>query len=247
MYHKLYLRLCNIMVASLQVAPIVPPLGPHTLVQSPHADSGLVNVASRERHGWWCVISSSSHVKHFSIWLVLWGSHRAVRTIKPPMVHTGKSWGSQQNQNQFASQGILKVGPPAQSSLPMMHPQQIPQLQPHERPWAKTTQQSCLQIPDTHRLCCCCLVAKLCLTLLRPMDCSPPGSSVHGISQARILEWVAISFSRGSSRPRDQTHIFCITGGFFTTEPPGKPCDYELETYWGHIQVTRKYGRENSL
>ena len=42
------------------------------------------------------------------------------------------------------------------------------------------------------------------------MDCSPPGSSVHGISQARILEWVAISFSRASSQPRDQTHISCI-------------------------------------
>jgi len=42
------------------------------------------------------------------------------------------------------------------------------------------------------------------------MDGSPPGSSVHGIFQARILEWVAISYSRGSSRPRDQTHISCI-------------------------------------
>ena len=42
------------------------------------------------------------------------------------------------------------------------------------------------------------------------MDCSPPGSSVRGISQARILEWIAISFSRGSSQPRDQTCIFCI-------------------------------------
>ena len=51
--------------------------------------------------------------------------------------------------------------------------------------------------------CCCCLVAHSCPTLCDPMDCSPPGSSVHGISQARILEWVAISFSRGSSRPRD--------------------------------------------
>ena len=44
-----------------------------------------------------------------------------------------------------------------------------------------------------------CLVTKLCLTLCDPMDCSPPGSSVHGILQARILEWVAIPFSRGSS------------------------------------------------
>ena len=56
------------------------------------------------------------------------------------------------------------------------------------------------------------------------MHRSPPGSSVHGISQARILEWVAIPFSRGSSWPEDQTHISCIAGGFFTTEPPGKPC-----------------------
>ena len=42
-------------------------------------------------------------------------------------------------------------------------------------------------------------VTQLCLTLCNPMDCSPPGSSVHGIFQARVLEWVAISFSRGSS------------------------------------------------
>ena len=55
-----------------------------------------------------------------------------------------------------------------------------------------------------------------------PIYCSPPGSSVHGILQARILEWVAISFSRRSSRPRDRAHISCIEGRFFTTEPPGK-------------------------
>ena len=55
------------------------------------------------------------------------------------------------------------------------------------------------------------------------MDCSLPGSFVHGISQAKILEWVAISFSRGSSWPRDQTCVFCIAGGFFITELPGKP------------------------
>ena len=48
------------------------------------------------------------------------------------------------------------------------------------------------------------------LTLCNPMECSPPGSFVHGIFQARILEWVAISFSRGSSRPRDQTSTSCI-------------------------------------
>ena len=68
------------------------------------------------------------------------------------------------------------------------------------------------------------LSCKLCLTLCNPMDCSPPGSSVHGISQARILEWVAISFSRESSQPRNQTHVSCLADRFFTTEPPGKPC-----------------------
>ena len=50
---------------------------------------------------------------------------------------------------------------------------------------------------------------------LRPVDCSPPSSSVHGILQARILEWVAISFSRGSSRPRDQTQVSHIAGRRF--------------------------------
>ena len=60
------------------------------------------------------------------------------------------------------------------------------------------------------------LVTQSCPTLCYPMDCSPPGSSVHGISQVRILEWVAISFSRGSSQPRDQTQTSCITGRFFT-------------------------------
>ena len=54
------------------------------------------------------------------------------------------------------------------------------------------------------------LVAKSCPTSCDPVDCSPPGSSIHGISQARILEWVAISFSRGSSQPMDQTHVLCL-------------------------------------
>ena len=49
-----------------------------------------------------------------------------------------------------------------------------------------------------------------------PVDCSPLRSSVHGIPQARILEWIAITFSRGSSQPRDRTWISCIAGRFFT-------------------------------
>ena len=51
---------------------------------------------------------------------------------------------------------------------------------------------------------------------LWPVDCCPPGSSIRGIPQVRILQWVAISFSRGSSQPRDQTQVSCIAGGFFT-------------------------------
>ena len=63
------------------------------------------------------------------------------------------------------------------------------------------------------------------------IDYSPPGSSVHGILQARILEWVAMPSSRGSSWPRDQTCISCIAAGFFTTEPPGKPLKYSSVNY----------------
>ena len=56
----------------------------------------------------------------------------------------------------------------------------------------------------------------VCMTLCGPVVCSPAGSSVHGILQARILEWVAMPFSRGSSPPRDQTRASCVAGRFFT-------------------------------
>ena len=59
------------------------------------------------------------------------------------------------------------------------------------------------------------LVVQSCLTLCDPMGCSLPNSSVHGILQARILEWIAISSSRGSSRPRDQSWVYHIAGRFF--------------------------------
>ena len=62
-------------------------------------------------------------------------------------------------------------------------------------------------------------VTQLCLTLCEPMDCSLPGSSVRGILQARILEWIAISFSRGSSWPRDWTQVSRIAGRHFTDWP----------------------------
>ena len=69
-----------------------------------------------------------------------------------------------------------------------------------------------------------CLVTKSCPTLCDPMDCSPPGSAVIGTLQARILEWVAISFSRGSSWPRDPTHISCVScTGTWITYHQGSP------------------------
>ena len=75
----------------------------------------------------------------------------------------------------------------------------------------------------------CTLAAKwlqLCSTLCDPTECSPPGSSVHGILKERKLEWVATSSSRGSFWPRDWTRVscgFCTTGTFFNAEPLGKP------------------------
>ena len=63
-------------------------------------------------------------------------------------------------------------------------------------------------------------VAQLCLTLRDPMDCSLPGSSVHGIFQARVLDWVGISFSRGSSQPRNRNWVSCIAGRRFRKWQP---------------------------
>ena len=70
-----------------------------------------------------------------------------------------------------------------------------------------------------------CVLARSCPTLT-PTDCSPPASSAHGISQARILEWVSLPSSRGASRPRDQIQVSClscVTSKFFTTKPLEKP------------------------
>ena len=69
----------------------------------------------------------------------------------------------------------------------------------------------------------CMLIAQLLQTLFDPMDCSPPDFSVHGILQARILDWDAISSCRGSFQPRDGTQVSCIAGGFLLSEPSGKP------------------------
>ena len=90
--------------------------------------------------------------------------------------------------------------------------------------------------------CWCVLVSQSCLTPCDPMDCSPPGSSIHGTLQARRLEWLAISFLRGWNSPGKKTGVAChfLLEGIFLTqglnpglphckqtlpsEPPGKPC-----------------------
>ena len=81
-------------------------------------------------------------------------------------------------------------------------------------------------------------VAQLCPTLRDPMDCSLPGSSVHGIFQARVLEWIAISFSRGSSRPRDWTQVSCIIGRRFTLWATREAPSF-IYTYTPNLSPTR--------
>ena len=83
--------------------------------------------------------------------------------------------------------------------------------------WMVIMEMTSLNSPSVVRLWIICfyLVTKSCLTLCDSMDCSLPGSSVHGISQARILESVAISFFRVSSKPWDGTHVSCFAGRFF--------------------------------
>ena len=74
--------------------------------------------------------------------------------------------------------------------------------------------------------------AQSCPTLCKPMDCSLPGSTVHGILQARILEWVAIPFSRVSSQPRDGTQDSHITGDSLPFEPPSTDGDQTMHIYY---------------
>ena len=87
---------------------------------------------------------------------------------------------------------------------------------------------------------CACSVATSCPTLWDPMDCSPSGSSAHGILQARILEWVAIPFSRGSSRPRDWNCVSRIAGRFFTLWATGEADTAYLQGKLIRIEKTFK-------
>ena len=83
----------------------------------------------------------------------------------------------------------------------------------------------------------CVLVTQSCLTLCDPMDYRPPGSSVQWIFQRRVLEWVAIPFSRGSCQPGDQTWSPALRADSLPSEPPGKSCQFS-DTI--KIQLLRK-------
>ena len=88
------------------------------------------------------------------------------------------------------------------------------------------------------------LAAQLCPTVCDSMDCNTPGSSVHGILQERILEWITIPFSRGSCRLRDQAWVFCIAGGFFTIcatrEAPKSWCMLLISILDAHLFILSK-------
>ena len=100
-----------------------------------------------------------------------------------------------------------------------------------------------------------CWVSQSCPTLSDPMDCSPPGTSVHGSLQARILEWVAMPSSRGSSQPRDQTQISRTAGKFFTvwaTKEAHKRCSSQvfivsnLLNHFVLLQVQPSYTKQDA-
>ena len=92
-------------------------------------------------------------------------------------------------------------------------------------------------------ICCCCLVPKSCLTLCDPTDCKLPGSAVQGIFQVRILEWVAVSLSRVSSKPRDRSLVLCIVGRFFTIWATREAHEMCYKSKF-HIQVWRLIMKE---
>ena len=100
-----------------------------------------------------------------------------------------------------------------------LHPGNIPSLSPDEVSKNYLPLYICVCVC----VCVCAKSLQSCPTLCDPMDCNPSGSSVHGISQPGILEWVVISTSRGSSWPKDPNRISCTAGRFFTTTPLEKP------------------------
>ena len=103
--------------------------------------------------------------------------------------------------------------PPLTPTLSHQHPKESKLSFPPTWPlyWLLRREQPDPNFGHITLMCVCLLASQTCPTLCDLMDCSPPGLSVHGILQTRILEWVDIPYSKGSSRPRDQTHISFIS------------------------------------
>ena len=103
-------------------------------------------------------------------------------------------------------------------------------------------------------VCVCVLAAQSGLTVRDPMDRSPPGSSVHGVPQPRIVEWVAMPFSRRSSQLRDRTPITCSTGRFFTIWATREIyiityyiCKAYILCMYVHLYICKAYFRVSTL
>ena len=131
---------------------------------------------------------------------------------------------------------------------PCMHMAGPAHLVPFRHPVTQTIRINLadFQVPSDSSVCAC-LVAQWSRTLCNSMNCNPPGSSVHGVFQARILDWVAISFSKGSCWSRDRASalwVFCHASGIFTTEPLGS---LDSSVTCLKISLTILQGKEISL
>ena len=101
-----------------------------------------------------------------------------------------------------------------------------------EKPGGPQSMRSQSRIGLSDQQLCCAKSLQSCPTLCAFVDGSLPGSCVHGILQARTLEWVAVPSSRGSSQPMDRTRVSHSADRLFKNEPPGKPCKH----IWIHIK-----------
>ena len=116
---------------------------------------------------------------------------------------------------EFTQTHVHRVSDAIQPSHPLSSPSPLA-ANPSQHQSLFQWVNSSAKLNKSNCCCCCCLVTKSCQILCNPMDCNLPGSSVNGIFQARMLEMLAISFSRASSWPRDWTLVSCLAGRFFT-------------------------------
>ena len=147
----------------------------------------------------------------------------------------------------------LRLWTKLESNLPMSYVSAPPAGSPNTRASGKDLHGRGAQ--GCAKGCCCCLVTKSCPTLCKPMDYNLPGSSGHGTSQARILEWVAIPFSRGSSWPRDRTRVSCTSRRVLHCGATWAFLQTCLVSFWAQTQTGRKslytyfslYGKRDRL